>query len=415
MKNRLFLAFVVLFCLFFTTHVGYAQSTNAETSDTDAKISFSDTYENKDVSKDKSKVVMSRFLFKDTLGNIYALKMLERENFSSDKVYIEKYTPDLKQVFDKELPLASVGGSLRYDAVLMLKGQIYVLADCRNPTTYFVYAIKINNDGQADTPIRLAEFASGSSKGRCTIKISKDSSKIMVSPLLLHEKVNGRKSTLDDVSVLVFDNNLKLLWKKETTTLRKVKTYGIASPPIQREITANFGVDSKGQILTVARLKSDKKGDDNLLPHLCISDARGGNKNFPLDLNQKEVLAFDFLETTDPDQLIILGTYSVRTHDGYFDKKPEANGTFFIRIDTQTGIIVSQSVNPFSQEIYKFLDINNRKQENGEGITNLELTNYTTTSKNNIILVIEESVNTVFHSNVSDYPFHASSTMFNIK
>ena len=204
---------VMCLLVFSTFGVGYAQNTDSgsdpNAKDVKIKVSFSDEYEN-----ERSRTSVS-YMLKDKEGNIYAIKR-SQGIMAKSRNYIEKYTPNLKQVFEKELTIDGTDGNdLGFVNAMSLKGQPYIFGDYynREKDRRYLFAIKIDGKGVPGKPVKIAEFDSEKNAGSFYIKPSKDSSKVLIASILPFDK---KKEALE-VGFSVLDGELKPVWQGKTT------------------------------------------------------------------------------------------------------------------------------------------------------------------------------------------------------
>jgi hypothetical protein len=105
MKMRLSLI-VLLLNLMFSPLV-FAQDTESDPTakEVKVKVTFGSEYEN-----DRKNTIV-RYMLKDEKGAIYAIKLSIGGFLAKNKNYIEKYSPSMKQVFDKELTVSQTEGN----------------------------------------------------------------------------------------------------------------------------------------------------------------------------------------------------------------------------------------------------------------------------------------------------------------
>ena len=389
MKNSFFIVPTVLFCLFFALNKGYAQSANTETTRTDVKISLSDEYQ------DKHKDNTDWRLFKDTTGNIYVLKMESMYIITGMKNYIEKYTPDLKQVFEKEVvnPSPPVKGQdLMYDELITLKGQTFIFGHYYKTNTMFT--MKIDSSGSFGTPVKIADFGAGARIEKCAVKLSKDSSKVLLFPLL---RFNIRNDTLRSLTFLVLDNDLKPIWEKKTALFSEVKPNIIVALTQERELN-DFNVWNNGNVSALYPIPLDKKAKEGDFPayKLCVFQAKEQEpKEFILDAVKKHIRSCEYLETNNPNKLVVVGTYTETLKTNFFNRELRTTGTFFFTVDMQTGVIDHVSINPFTDRMAQFMHIDTEKEK--ESVQHLKLINTHISDKNNVTLVLEQRYLTEQH------------------
>ena len=412
-----------LMCLFVLSSfgMGYAQNTDSDNDpsakDVKIKLNFSSEYEN------ERKYTSVSYMLKDKEGNIYAIKR-GQAMLSRAKNYIEKYTPNLKQVFEKELTVEGTDGNdLGFINAMSLKGQPYIFGDYynREKDRRYLFAIKISGNGVPGKPVKIAEFDSEKNAGSFYIKPSKDSSKVLIASILPFDK---KKEALE-VAFSVLDGELKTVWQGKTAipTEKKWSLFGGTSATT---LLDNFTENNSGKVfalIQVPREKSSKEKEDSYAFYklYIFEDGAKESKKLTIDLNKKTIYSFELLESNNPDELIGTGTYSENKKTGWLglSENTGTNGTFFFKVNAQTGVVTSRSVNPFSRKMFEFMRISPEEQQKGEGIDYVKLRNYHITETNNVLLSLEQqylivTTHTTGNSTYRTYTYH-SEVMFDVK
>jgi hypothetical protein len=280
--------------------------------------------------------------------------------------------------------------------------------------------LRVEENGALSKPMKIAEFDSEKNDGSFVIKLSKDSSKMMIVSQLPIEK-KGEASIPVVFSVL--DKEFKEIWKGKAS-FPTDKKWGLFSGTTYTTVLDNFTVDNKGRVFTlvqVPRKKEDKDKEDSYYYYKLYIFESGAkeSKKFTIDLDSKTIYSFELLPTSNPDEMIGVGTYSENKKIGWFAENVGTNGSFFFKINAQTGTITSKSVNPFSRKVFEFMRIDEKEQKKGEGVNNVKLWDSWITENNNVLLSLEQKyliVTTSRSGNVSytTYTYY-SAMMFNVK
>jgi hypothetical protein len=409
---------IVLLCTLFSFYNAQAQDAENDPTakEVKVKISFSNEYQN------ERKNTVVRYMLKDKEGSIYTIKMAYGGLFTSTKNYIEKYTPGLKQLFEKELTIDNTDGNdLGFINAMSIKGQPYIFGDYYNKQKdiRYLFAIKIDSKGVPSKPVKIAEFGSERDAGAFVIKPSKDTSKIMVVSLLPFDK---KKGTLD-VAFTILDSELKQVWKGKSSFPTDTK-WGLFSGTNATTVLDNFTVNNDGKVFALIQIPRDKnekeKEDSYAFYKLYIfENGASESKKFTIDLSKKTIYSFEILETSNPEEMIAVGTYSENKKIGWLRENMGTNGSFFFKINAQTGTITSKSINPFTRKVFEFMKIDAEDQKKGKGINQVSLRDYHITENNNVLLSLEQQyvvVTTHRNGNMTytTTTYH-SEMMFNVK
>jgi hypothetical protein len=207
MRKHQFLA-AMLFNLFVLFHLEAQNDPMAK--EVKVKTTFSNVYQ------DERRNAEVDFVFADAKGDIYMIKSSKGGYLTKNKDYIEKYAPNLKQIFEKELSVDNTNGKpLDLIKAFSLKGQPYVFGLYHNVSKEmrYLFVMKLDANGKLSPPEKIAEVATTRDLGWFFIRISKDSSKIAVITKLPTDK----KQQVLPINFTVFDNNMKEIWKGSTS------------------------------------------------------------------------------------------------------------------------------------------------------------------------------------------------------
>ena len=416
MKMRL--SFIVLLFNLLISYNGFSQSNESDSTAKDfkVKLTFSNEYEN-----DKKNTIV-RYIMKDEKGNILAIKLGIGGFFSKSKNFVEKYTPSLKQVFDEELVTKQTDGNdLGIVNAFTFNGKPYIFGDYYNSTKdkRYLFALKVQDNGSLGKPMKIAEFESEKDAGAFVLKLSKDSSKLMIVSQMPVDKKNSEIP----VMFSVLDTEFKEIWKGKAAYPTE-KKWGLFSGTTYTTVLDNFSVDNKGRVFTLVQLPRDKDNKDkddsyNFYKLFIYENGTTTSKKFTIDLDKKTIYSFQLLQTSNADEMIGVGTYSENKKLGWFSENVGTNGSFFFKINAQTGTITSKSINPFNKKVFEFMRIDSKDQAKGEGINNVKLWDSWVTENNNILLSLEQKylVVSTYTSGNRTYTTRTyySKMMFNVK
>jgi hypothetical protein len=407
-----------IFCLFLLLTGFKATSQNGESDSTvqsaKLKITFSSEYENE--KKDAS----ISFILRDEKGNIYTIKRAGFGMFATSKTYIEKYTPNLKQVFEKELIITQTeGNELNLVDAFTYGGKACIFGSYYNKIKEkrYLFAMKVEENGALTKPLKIAEFDSEKNKGRFEIKLSRDSSKLMVVALLPVDK----KDLLLPIVFSVMDKEFKELWKGKSGFPTE-KEWGLLNGTSYKTVFDNVTVDNKGRIFALIQVPRDKKtkekdDSESFYKMYIFENGAKEPKKFTVDLNKKTIYSCSLVPSSNPDEMIAVGTYSENKKTGWFTDNTGTNGSFYFKLNAQTGTISNKTINPFSSKMFEFMKLDEKDQQKGKGIDNLILLYTSISEKNNVLLSLTQDYEVEYVDQRGKYvrTVYHSKTMFNIK
>jgi hypothetical protein len=201
-----FTLITLLLSLFISSKM-IAQSTENDSTSKNfrVKLTFSNEYENEKIFTDV------RYIMRDEKGNIYCIKT-GHGFILTTKSYIEKYTPDMKRVFVRELMTNQTKEKdLNIVSAFTFNDKAYVFADYYNKVKErrYLFALKVQDDGSMGKPQKIADFESEEYAGSFLIKMSKDSSKLMIVSQLPIDKKNLKLP----VVFTILDKEFTEIWK----------------------------------------------------------------------------------------------------------------------------------------------------------------------------------------------------------
>jgi hypothetical protein len=421
------LSFIIVLLNLMLSFQGFSQNEENDPTakEVKVKLTFSNEYEN------DRKNTLGRYMMRDEKGNIFSIKQSIGGIFAKSKDFIEKYSADMKQIFDEELETTqSEGNDLDVVTAFSFNGKPYIFAEYYNKVKdkRYLFALKVKDNGKLEKPLKIADFNSEKDDGSFVIKLSKDSSKLMVVSQLPVDK----KDAKIPVAYSVLDKEFKEIWKGKASYPTE-KEWGLFSGTTYTTVLDNFMVDNKGRVIALVQLPHDKatkeKGDSyNFYKLFVYENGVAESKKFTIDLNKKTIYSFQLLETSNPNEMIGVGTYSENKKIGWFSENVGTNGSFFFKINTETGVITNKSINPFTRKVFEFMRIDPKEQAKGEGINNTRVLDTWITDNNNVLLSMEQKYYIIRRSSspmggVGGITISAgrstttyySSTMFNVK
>jgi hypothetical protein len=421
MKMRITFTLLLLNLLFSFKGKAQENETDPTAKEFKVKLNFSNEYLN-----DRRNTVV-RYLMKDDKGNIYAIKLAEGGFLSKSKNYIEKYSPSMKQIFDEELITSqSEGNDLGIVNAFTFNGKAYIFADYYNKTKdkRYLFSLLVKDNGSLGKPTKIAEYSSEKDAGSFLIKLSKDSSKLMV----VSQMPVDKKDLKIPVNFVVLDKEFKEIWKGKAS-FSTDKTWGLFSGTSYTTVIDNFMVDNKGRVIALVQVPRDKevKGKEdayNFYKLYIYENGVAESKKFTIDLDKKTIYSFSLLPTTNPDEMIGVGTYSDNKKIGWFSENVGTNGSFFFKINALTGVVTNKSINPFTRKVFEFMRIDAKEQAKGEGVNNVKVLDNWITDNNNVLLTMEQKYYIVRRSSSptgtgisfsSSSTTYYSATMFNVK
>lgn len=353
MKN---LITFILLCL----TIGNLKSQDETTEKAKVKITTSPAYEN-----DKRRTVVLNMM-RDREGNIFIIKN-EYKTFGKSQTLIEKYSPELKQKYSKDLEITGTGDrSHNFYSACTVGGEMLVFSTFFNKekdVRYFFYS-KVLDGGKLSKPQRISELpADGKYDGGFDLAFSSDSSKILVVNLIETKRKEAKK-----FSFTVLNSQMEEVWKNT-----------VEMPFETRDVVlSDFAVDKEGRVFALASVDNDSKNKDDadILQEIFMyqQDSPKKPKRYILDMKKKMITQLRLHETPS-GELVAVGIYaSSRQRKAFFSRdRTSALGTVFVKIDPSTGEVRQKKLNDFSKKTFDFMKVKEKKLEEGKGIDWLRL------------------------------------------
>jgi hypothetical protein len=290
-----------------------------------------------------------------TGDGVYALRTKESNAIEGFKAYIELF--DEKMNLDKsaELELKYNGKTRKFEDVIRLGGQLYLLTSFHNQVQKKNYLFK-----QVIHPTRLTtsekdlekvtEFETQNilKEGFFDVVQSKDSSK-----LLVYHQLPYKKGQPEQFKLRVFDEQFQPLWTNEIALPYNDEVFEVEE----------YQIDKAGNVYLLGTLyqNSNKIRFSNTpnYQYIILSYTQGGTiaNEYRLELADKFITDLTFRIANDGN-LICTGFYSeqgTRT----------AKGTYFFGIDATTKAIYNQNFRTFDFDILT-QGYSNRQKEKAE-------------------------------------------------
>ncbi len=178
----------------------------------------------------------------------------------------------------------------------------------------------------------------------------------------------------DKFSITVFDESLKVKWKKE-------QEFPYEDNKVDLEMV---GLSNNGSVVFTAKVYStegDKKQKSVGYKYKAFIVTQNDFKEVDLDLGSDKLPV---------DAGIFFENEGVATIGGFYtdraNKKDRPNGAFGLRIDCGSGKITASQAKPFSSEILE--EASTQKDiEKGKGLSSFEITDFVTLANGNMVMV----------------------------
>jgi hypothetical protein len=374
------------------------------------KVTFGPEYKN-----ERTNTLINKVL-KDSKGNIIIIKGSKGGTFQKDKAYISGYDANLKELYDDELDLGKMEGDhLYYHGAILLGGQGYIISDhySNKKDKHEIYLFAIGEGGNIGNPQKVGEWdAEAEDEGNYELVLSRDKNKLLVFKTL-HIRRNDTKLR---VEFTVFDKDLQKIWAGKTAFVSEKKG-GLFSSRRTGHLR-NLMLDNSNRVFVLAETEREdnKNRDPDYITDL-YQFVEGDNQpiKYNLDLSKKNIVGLSLIETSNPNELIGAGMYAENTKISWFSENEGSNGTFMFRLNLQSGEATSQSLHPFSNAIYDFMDYSAKERKKGMGIWGLTLVWAYLTPEENLVLSLEQNYKVITTGKYISYTTYYSKTMFNVK
>jgi hypothetical protein len=275
---------------------------------------------------------------------------------------LEHFNNEFEGTKSFDLEIKENGNNCEVEEILQLNNKLYIFYSYANNGSkknwLFVKEIDKGSLQPKGESKKLAEidFAgkSNSNNGEFDFKVSRDSSRILVSYHLPYDKSESQK-----IGFNVLDDNMNSLWENNVTLPYQDKLFDIET----------YKIDNAGNVYLLGVIYSEKrKNKRNGLPNYRYEVIAFRNKaetmvQYPIALEDKFLTDMQ-IEILDNNRLVCAGFYSQK---GTYSIK----GTYFLSMDAATKEIKTKSFKEFSLDFIiqsmSDRDVNRtvRKQGNG--------------------------------------------------
>ncbi|MEL6557414.1 MAG: hypothetical protein AAFQ94_04475 [Bacteroidota bacterium] len=345
-------------------------------------------------------------------SGMYIIKTNARGAYGvSTKFVIEHFDKEMNRTKSVNISLKEKGKKRRFHSALQLNNELYVLTLTvvksskelvLNAQTVDKNTLQLNNDLKKIASIDYSDYSINDQLSYAH-SLSADSSKLLIYEYLPDGKDKKRKFGLS-----VFDIQLKLLWNKTVVTDFKQKS----------SMLEDFKVDNEGNVHLVGI--TFKEGEPGFLKsrpnyrYRIFSYYDQGNRpvEFPVRLESK-FLSELRLEIDDDQNIVCGGLYSTR---GNLNQ----NGSFFLKIDSQTREIISQSTQALPARIVKKERKPGSRQKPSKKplptLTNYNLDDFILKDNGGAIMIAEKYYRSLFSTtnyNATTGPSTSNTTSYN--
>jgi hypothetical protein len=164
------------------------------------------------------------------------------------------------------------------------------------------------------------------------------------------------------------------------------------------KVLNRFNVDNKGRVFTIMNQPIDKSlkvkdGPKVNCNFFIFENGAKAPKKIDINFDKRMICNYNILQSTNSDEIVAVGSYSESKYEEWFSSTVGVTGSFFLKINTQSGSIVTKSINPFTRKMFDFMKINEKEEKNGDGIKNLDITSTRKTDKDNFTISFEHNYN----------------------
>lgn len=329
---------------------------------------------------------------KDGKGNVYILGTRTSGFFKLDKYFLLGFDNALNKVFEKPYvePVLT-------DKELTL---ITVLLVNDKPTFFYqsmgktgrgqLLAATLAQDGVLGKPRQVGAFESDEAFTSCNVTASPDNLKIMVYAELKHTEAKL------PLVFKVFDNQLNEIWKRKESF---VTSESAAKSAISVVRSAHHGrqllLDNSGRVFVsvpVARGTSEGKNSrDNLFKVYQFAQDQAESKVYTIELGKNVIHYFNVIPSKNKDELICFGTYAGTSKVTLLGGEAGTMGTFHGRLNLTKGEVSPITVQQFSDDVFDFMSVNDKKVEDGNGLKCVSAWQHYVTERNNLVIILEQN------------------------
>jgi hypothetical protein len=397
MKNQKFLLCFLFAMSFYHSMVAQAPK---------IKVSFGPVYEN------DSKFSYSKSFLKDAKGSIYAINWGEiTYNSQKGNNFLERYDANLKLEAKKELKAVKVNGNeIDCGEFGLVNGKPFGFGSFFNKSDSkrYLFALPIKEDCTLDKPIKIAELSCEKNTGFFHLSYSDDSSKI-----LIISQIEDKIKDKFNVVFSVLNAQFKEEWKSKYIFPKDTDMEGFS----EIETLNRFTVDNKGRVFTLMNLPIDKvarvkNGPLTTCKFFLFENGAKEPKKINVDLGKKRICDFNFLPSAKSDEIVAIGSCA-EADRVWIGSGSGINGSFYLKLNLQSSLIVTKSVNPFSRKMFGFMKTTEKEEQKGIGVNDFSVRNIVQTDKNNFLLSFEHNY-TISRQGFKNTE-HYSDVIFNVK
>jgi hypothetical protein len=265
-----------------------------------------------------------------------------------DRYFLEKYDPaNFIQVFSKELTMTDQNGkNADFENLFFLKGKFLLFSSFfdRKLDKYTVNASILSSDGSPQgeaTKVFEIDAKKKSERGQFDIKISNDSSKI-----LIYNKGTNNMKYVHFLRVGVIDLQLNLLAQfDETYPAELVLGYPELDPRIS---ISDFLFTPSGKIFILVN-KFHIRKEWSEFEFIGFDIASKNKVVYPLELKDEKISNLVFSQDEN-DILKLSGYYVERVATGLSKRYDAIIGVFFMRIDVFKKQVLSENKKDFDEK-----------------------------------------------------------------
>ncbi|MFY0599736.1 MAG: hypothetical protein JXR03_08685 [Cyclobacteriaceae bacterium] len=289
-----------------------------------------------DIIKTSRRSTLSDIVGYDKTG-IYALKKEFKGIYRMGTfVSLEHYDNSMKLTSSSELVLKKGKEKMKYEHIISLNEQLYLFSSLKKEKQNIIYVQTINKKTlQPNKDFKMVGDFSykgnlKSNAGKFNLRVSRDSSKIMVYYDLPYKENENEKFGFN-----IFDQNMEHIWSKQITLPYEEGLFSIE----------DYKVDNEGNVHLLAVIfdeirKVKRNGDPNYQYRvLSFLDQGEETEEYEIDLEGKFLTDMK-IAITDELDIICSGFYS---NTGTYS----ILGTYFIKVDAESKEIVNQSSKEF--------------------------------------------------------------------
>ncbi|MEM9885783.1 MAG: hypothetical protein AAF849_07820 [Bacteroidota bacterium] len=273
-------------------------------------------------------------------SGMYALRLKNAGDPEKEKVFLERYDIGMKLKRAEELDLRYRKKNRAFEDVIYMNGQLYLLTSFHNKAKKknYLFKQKISSRlGISDRDIEMIgelDTRSVIKEGGFDFVQSRDTSKLMV-----YHALPYRKSEPENFKLRVFDQDFSELWSKDIRL------------PYNDEIftVEEYRIDNDGNVYLLGVLYFDKaRASRNGQPnyqYVILTYRNNGTEEQEHKIQLRDKFITDLTFRNDrKGNLICSGFYSEQSAVG-------AKGTYFLKMDLETGEIYNESLKEFDFEL----------------------------------------------------------------